>query len=307
MSASAIIWKWAHICYRDIIDPVVPLGAREPDWPMVCMYKLYPVRCILWVLNHKGSIMRRKRFVRSSIATCVALTSVIPATLLAAPGRGIAQDQATPPDAQETAVTTLSTPTSPTGTTAAEPTASKVRTTAAEKKAARAAVKLEAAKLRSCQAREGALIKRSTGMTTRASNMMQKFQSIATKVETYYDGTVKPDGKTLANYAELKADIDAKALAVTAAVEAAKTNLAEFSCDGNDPKSVMADYRDSMQATNKALKEYRTAIKNLIQAIHKLNGDSDTAAASPATAPATPTVSTAVTPTEAATAPAAAE
>jgi hypothetical protein len=164
---------------------------------------------------------------------------------------------------------------------------------AASAKAA-AATRLADAKLRSCQAREAALQKRSNQLTKLATNMQDTFTSISTRVKTYYTETVLPSGKTLSNYDTLIATIATKQAEVGTALTKAQSDVTAFSCTSDDPKGQIALFRTDMQAVKTALKAYRTSIKDLIVAIRTLTGTTQSTA-SP-TASASPTTSPTVTP-----------
>jgi peptidoglycan hydrolase CwlO-like protein len=132
--------------------------------------------------------------------------------------------------------------------------------------------RLTEAKLRACQAREDAIKKRASHITQLATNMEDKFDKHAQKVEEYYTSKVVPSGKTVANYDSLVADIDAKKAAVAAALSTAQNDANNFSCTGDDPKGQLTQFRKDMQAVKKALKDYRTSIKNLIVAVRSVTG-----------------------------------
>ncbi len=140
---------------------------------------------------------------------------------------------------------------------------------------AQAQTRLIEAKLRVCQAREGAIKKRASYITRLAINMEGKFDKHAQRVEDYYTLKVVPSGKTVANYDSLVADIDAKKATVAAALSTAQNDANNFSCTGDDPKGQLTQFRKDMQAVKKALKDYRTSIKNLIVAVRSVTGTTE--------------------------------
>jgi hypothetical protein len=148
-----------------------------------------------------------------------------------------------------------------------------------------ATAKLDGAKLKACQAREKGLERRSETLVKRVEKIAAKFDKIAGKVDTYYFETLVPAGKSVDNYANLKADIETQKVAAQTALASAKQNLASFSCEGADPKGTMAAFRTDIQAVNAALKEYRTAVKDLIVAVRTASGDMEEAASSPTATP----------------------
>jgi len=132
--------------------------------------------------------------------------------------------------------------------------------------------RLQDVKLKACQARENAIKNRSTHLADMAKNMEDKFGSIAKRVEDYYQNTVVPSGKTVADYDALVADIQTKKTAVETALTKAQNDFAGFSCASGDPKGAMAQFRKDMQSVKQVLKDYRMSIKNLIAAVHSVTG-----------------------------------
>jgi len=140
---------------------------------------------------------------------------------------------------------------------------------------ANAETKLTEAKLKACQNREAAIQKRSTQLTKTAENMLTKFDSIATRVETHYTSKVVPSGKTVSNYDALVAEIATKKSTVQKDLNKANTDAAAFSCTSDDPKGILTQFRTDMQAVKQDLKDYRTSIKNLIVAVRSVTGTTE--------------------------------
>ena len=126
------------------------------------------------------------------------------------------------------------------------------------------------ARLRVCQVKANVLQTRSQHLSQLVTTMEEKFDSIAARVEAYYTNTVVPSGKTVSNYDALVAEISTKKVAVQTALSTAQSGVANFSCDSTNPRGQMLTYRTDMQSVKAALKAYRTAIKNLIVAVHKV-------------------------------------
>ncbi len=154
----------------------------------------------------------------------------------------------------------------------------------AEKQAERVA-KLADAKLKACQNREAAMQKRSTQLVKMTTNMETKFTAIMKRVTDYYTGTLVPNGKTVANYDTLVANVTTQKAAVNAALKTAETAASAFSCTSDDPKGQLTSFRESMQQVKSELKKLREEIQKLIRAIKAV-------AATP-----TPTATTSATPT----------
>lgn len=128
--------------------------------------------------------------------------------------------------------------------------------------------KLTEVKLKACQARESAIKTRSTNLINLVSTMEEKFDAIAERVEKFYTTKVALSGKIVSNYDSLVSNIATKKSDVQTALTKAQDDLVGFSCDGNDPKAQMKDFRLDMQAVKEKLKDYRKSINNLIVAVH---------------------------------------
>ena len=132
--------------------------------------------------------------------------------------------------------------------------------------------RLTEAKLKACQARENAIKRRTKQLVELATTMREKFDAIAGRVEKYYTSKVVPNGKTVANYDSLVADIQAKKGVVQTALIVAQGNAESFVCTSDDPKGQLSQFREDMRAVKSALKDYRTSIKNLIVAVRSVTG-----------------------------------
>ncbi len=132
--------------------------------------------------------------------------------------------------------------------------------------------KSEEGKMKSCQARENGIRKRSEHLTKMANNMLVKFDAIAQRVENYYTSKVVPGGKTVSNYDSLVSTIAVKKTAVQTALTSSQNDLASFNCTAGDPKGQMMQYKNDMKKVKDSLRDFRTAIKNLIVAVRSVNG-----------------------------------
>lgn len=128
--------------------------------------------------------------------------------------------------------------------------------------------KLADAKLKTCRKREKAINNVMSRISDRGLKQVDLFTSIATKTETFY--TEK--GKTLSSYDTLVSDVTAKHDAAQTAVEAVKANSLTFKCDGTDPKGSVASFKGSLKIEIAALKDYKTAVKNLIVGVKSVQG-----------------------------------
>jgi hypothetical protein len=143
-----------------------------------------------------------------------------------------------------------------------------------------------------------AIQRRSAQLTTLVTGQEKTFTDIATRVKTYYITTVVPNGQTVANYDTLVGAIATKQAAVQTALDKSSAEAAAFSCTSADPKAQVTEFRTDMRGVKTALKEYRTAIKDLIVGIHSVTGATDrtTPSVTP-TSSVTPTPSGTSTPT----------
>ena len=132
--------------------------------------------------------------------------------------------------------------------------------------------RLKNAKLKACQAREGAISQRSIHLTQLATTMENTFDAIAQRVETYYTTKVVPSGKSVSNYSTLVSDIQTKKDAVQSALIPASSDASSFSCTSDDPKGQMTQFRTGMLGVITALQDYRMSVKNLIVAVSSVVG-----------------------------------
>lgn len=146
--------------------------------------------------------------------------------------------------------------------------AEKARQAALEKRDA-AKTRLQEAKLKACQAREKHITATMARMAERGKNQLQVFTKITDRVKTFY----QEKGKVAANYDELVADVEAKLVAAQVAIDAAQAAGGTFSCDGDDPRTASQNFKTAHMEQAAALKEYRTAVKNLIVAVKSAQGE----------------------------------
>jgi hypothetical protein len=128
--------------------------------------------------------------------------------------------------------------------------------------------KLADAKLKVCQTREKNITTIMADLSDRGTKRIDVITKIAERTEAFY---VK-SGKTLANYDALVANVNAKHVAATAAVAAVKDTSVTFKCDGTDPKGAAGSFKSSLKTEDQALKEYKTAVKDLIAGVKSIQG-----------------------------------
>lgn len=131
-------------------------------------------------------------------------------------------------------------------------------------------VRLSGAQLTVCQAHERVIQNRLNSLTRMANNMLATFDNIESRVVDYYKTKLLAKGQSIAKYDELISDIQKKQAAVQNVLKATTNDANDFLCTGIDPKGHLTQFRIDMQEVKKSLKEYRTAIKNLIVAVHSV-------------------------------------
>ncbi len=138
---------------------------------------------------------------------------------------------------------------------------------------------------RSCQAHERNIQRRSAHLARLADNMLQVFARIAERVAAFYTTVLVPGGQTLANYDALLSDIAAKKALVEAAITTAQDAAASFTCEVEDPKAVLRQFRQDMRGVKRALHDYRKSVRNLIVAVRSLAGKTPSATPTPTASP----------------------
>lgn len=97
----------------------------------------------------------------------------------------------------------------------------------------------------------------------RGEKHLDVFTKISDRTQEFYVAK----NLSVANYDELVANVEEKKASAEAQVELVRTTSTEFTCDGVNPTGVASLFKDDMQAQIAALKDYRTAVKDLIVGI----------------------------------------
>lgn len=139
-------------------------------------------------------------------------------------------------------------------------------------------------RMAACLAREKAVTNRMTSLVRFTNNMLEKFNAISLRVQQFYTEKVIPTGKTVPNYDALLTEISSKKTVVMTKLTDAQAAVDAFSCEDGDIRTQYATFRQNMQAIKQALHDYRTAIRNLIQAVHSVVEDEE-ATPSPSPSP----------------------
>lgn len=128
--------------------------------------------------------------------------------------------------------------------------------------------------MRSCEARVNAINMRSSKMVDQAETMLAKFGSIAARAQEFYTSKVVSKGITVASYDALVSDVQTQKSVAEAILNAASSDLANFSCQSGNPKAQLELFRQDMLSTRAALKTYRQSVINLVKGIHAATPDS---------------------------------
>jgi hypothetical protein len=119
--------------------------------------------------------------------------------------------------------------------------------------------RLEQNKLRVCELRKTKISAIMTRSITRAEKQLALFTTISERVKTFY----AEKGHTLSNYNDLVAAVDAAKTKAQADLDTLK-NTTPFDCNSEDPKGQVEEFKLGIKTINQDLKDYRTAVKNLI-------------------------------------------
>lgn len=136
--------------------------------------------------------------------------------------------------------------------------------------AAKRKEKLSEARLKVCKARAQAIGNRLKAMYKRATVIHKGHEKIYARVDKFYNEKLVPNGYTLSNYADLKAEIEANKANVQTLLEAAKKTSTDFDCSLEDPKGQLDAFHEDMKALIEANKTYKESIHTFVKAVRDL-------------------------------------
>lgn len=119
--------------------------------------------------------------------------------------------------------------------------------------------KLDEARKKVCEKRSERIV----SIMKKASEMGQRHLNVFTKISERVQAFYAEKKLNAANYDALKTAADAKKTAAETAITDVK-NTVTFDCNGENPSGTAEQFRAKIQAMHTALKEYRTAVKNLL-------------------------------------------
>jgi hypothetical protein len=135
--------------------------------------------------------------------------------------------------------------------------------------------KLTEAKLKLCQAREGAIKNRKESLLKLAAGVLSRLDRSVERIKEFYENTLLANGKKVENYDNLLAEIGESRERVVTSLSNAEKAMTNFNCGMDDPKGAFLEFRKTMQETKTYMHEYRKAIKNLLVAVRTAaKGDS---------------------------------
>lgn len=159
----------------------------------------------------------------------------------------------------------------------------RVATTTAEIKASGSAVRqarkdaLSDLKVKACDARQAIITKRSEQLVKRAISQQEVFAKISQRVQDFYQTKLLPQGKIVANYDVLVADVATKSVGISPLLAQAQTDATSFSCDKDRPADQVLTFNKDMKAVMVALEAYRKSVRTLIVAVKSVVGESKSA------------------------------
>jgi hypothetical protein len=195
------------------------------------------------------------------------MLSSAPAMAMTAPGLDKAEEKTVSSTTTSTDTTESASTTGSDTTTSGTGGANKAKSTAATREA-----KLAATKLKVCQQRQKVITNIMARTATRGQKQIDLFSGIADKTEAFYANK----GKTLSTYNTLVADVTAKKAVAQTTVDDIKNRSVEFACDGTDPKGAASSFKTELKAETTALKDFRTAVKNLIVGVKSVQSTTQT-------------------------------
>jgi hypothetical protein len=115
-------------------------------------------------------------------------------------------------------------------------------------------------RLEKCKEREARINEKMKKISERKAKQVEVFNKIAERTMTFYE----ENNLTLANYDALVADVVAKRGIADAEIENLKNTTVDFKCDSEDPLKVSEAFKTARESVKKAMKDYKTSVKNLI-------------------------------------------
>ena len=130
--------------------------------------------------------------------------------------------------------------------------------------------KLTEVRLKLCEARSKGVAQRVKYMLQRGKVIHTGHEKIYARVDKFYNEKLVPNGFTLPNYADLKAEVEANKANVLTLLDAAKQSGANFNCSSDDPKGQIDAFHDDIKALIEANNAYKKSIHTFVKAVRDL-------------------------------------
>ena len=124
------------------------------------------------------------------------------------------------------------------------------------------------AKAKQCARRQTVVNKITAHIAERGQKQLDLFTTIASRVEAFYTKS----GKTLSNYDQLVTAVGTAQTNAQQAVDTIKSTTITLKCDGTDPNGAGASFKAALKSEIQALKDLRTAVKNLTVGVKSVQG-----------------------------------
>lgn len=123
--------------------------------------------------------------------------------------------------------------------------------------------KLEGNALKACQNKEQNINTFMNRVNERTQAQAELFGTIAERVQQFY----QDNGLSVVNYEDLVAQVETTRAQVQTMSQTMQQSQNSFSCTGEDPKGSAQQYKNSFQNQLQYMKDYKTAVRNLIVAV----------------------------------------
>jgi len=130
-----------------------------------------------------------------------------------------------------------------------------------------AAANQAAAKVKACQNKQVAINNIINRIDTRTKNQLTLFSTIASRVEAFY---IKK-GKTLSDYSSLLFAVNQDQKVASSNLSTLK-NSSTINCSVTHPKAMVLAFQQELKLEITYLKNFKTAVKNLIVGVASANG-----------------------------------
>ncbi len=138
----------------------------------------------------------------------------------------------------------------------------------AKEREAAAKDKLKNEKQKLCEKKQEKVSNAMTRISDRGQKQLGVFTKISERVQKFY----LDKGKVLDNYDALVADVSQKKEAAETALEAIKTSPDNYTCNDDNAQEYVQTFKQNHKIATDALKEYKTAVKNLIVGVKSVQG-----------------------------------